>query len=134
MDSEKIEKLSLLTELIKLARVDKEVREMEHQFLAAIANQLGVESEDFEKLFNEYIEFTPPKDEFNRILQLQRLILVMNIDLEISENELNQIKAVAINMGLNFLAVEEVLRRMHDYPNKLIPPNVLIEIFMRNYN
>jgi uncharacterized tellurite resistance protein B-like protein len=134
MDSEKIEKLSLLTELIKLARVDKEVREVEHQFLAAIANQLGVESADFEKLFDEYIDFTPPKDDFNRILQLQRLILVMNIDLEISEKELNQIREVAINMGLNFLAVEEVLSRIHEFPNKVIPPNVLIEIFMRNSN
>jgi uncharacterized tellurite resistance protein B-like protein len=134
MDSNKVEKLSLLSELVKLARVDKDVREIEYQFLGAIANQLGIESKDFDKIFDEYIEFTPPIDEFNRILQLQRLILIMNIDHEISEKELNQVKEVAINMGLNFLAVEEVLTKMHEFPNKVIPPNVLIEIFMRNNN
>lgn len=134
MDSEKIEKLSLLTELIKLARVDKEVREIEYQFLIAIATQLKVEPSDFTKLFEEYIDFTPPEDEFNRILQLQRLILLMNVDLESSDEEMLHIKEVAINMGLNYLAVEEVLKRMHEFPNKLIPPNVLIEIFMRNNN
>jgi hypothetical protein len=134
MDSEKLEKLSLLTELIKLARVDKEVREIEYQFLLAIAAQLKVDPVDFNKLFEEYIEFTPPKDEFNRILQLQRLILLMNVDLESSEKEILHIKEVAINMGLNYLAVKEVLRRMHEFPNKLIPPNILIEIFMRNNN
>jgi hypothetical protein len=134
MDADKLEKLSLLTELIKLARVDQEVREIEYQFLLAIAAQLKVDPVDFNKLFEEYIDFTPPKDEFNRILQLQRLILLMNVDLESSEKEKLHIKEVAINMGLNFLAVEEVLRRMHEFPNKLIPPDVLIEIFMRNNN
>jgi hypothetical protein len=58
----------------------------------------------------------------------------MNEDLEIKEEEINHTINVAINMGLNFLAVEEVLRRMYEFPNKLIPPNILIEIFTRNHN
>ncbi|MFN5417756.1 MAG: TerB family tellurite resistance protein [Flavobacteriia bacterium] len=134
MDANKNEKLSLLTELIKLANADLEVREMEHQFLMAIAMQLGISAEEFVPLFEQNIDFVPPVNEFDRILQLQRLILLSNVDLENSENELRFIKELAIKMGLNSLAVDEVLRRMHDYENKIIPPDVLIAIFTANYN
>lgn len=134
MDANKNEKLSLLTELIKLANTDLEVREIEYQFLMSIALQLEISPEEFTKLFKENIEFTPPTNEFDRILQLQRLILLSNVDLENSENELRFIKELAIKMGLNSLAVDEVLRRMHDYENKIIPPDDLIAIFTANYN
>lgn len=134
MDANKNEKLSLLTELIKLAKADLEIREMEKQFLMAIAMQLGISPEEFVPLFEQNIDFVPPVNEFDRILQLQRLILLSNVDLENSENELRFIKELAIKMGLNPLAVDEVLRRMHDYENKIIPPDVLIAIFTANYN
>lgn len=134
MDSIKTEKLSLLTELIKLARVDMEFREMEQQFLMSIALQLEITPEEFTGLFMQYIDFTPPENEFNRILQLQRLILLSNVDLENNSKELQFIKECGMKMGLNPIAVDEVLRRMHDYENKIIPPDALIEIFTRTYN
>lgn len=134
MNPSKEEKLSLLTELIKLARVDKEVKEMEHQFLLAIANQLQISQEEFETLFNQYIDFEPPKDDFNRILQLQRLILMSSVDLENHPDELNTIKNMGINMGLNPLAIDEVLVKMHQYENKIIPPDILIGIFTKTFN
>lgn len=134
MDAKKQEKLSLLTELIKLARVDLEVREIEYQFLLAIAAQLKVTPNEFQHLFDEYIEFTPPENEFDRILQLQRLILLSNVDLENSEKELDFIRNCGIKMGLNPLAIDEVLVKMHEFENKIIPPNELIQIFMRFNN
>ncbi|MGV3631062.1 MAG: TerB family tellurite resistance protein [Bacteroidota bacterium] len=134
MSTDKTEKLSLMTELIKLARADQEVREAEHQFLMAIALQLQITPEDFKALFEQYIDFTPPQNEFDRILQLQRLILLSNVDLQNNEKEIAFIKEVGINMGLNPMAVDEVLNRMHDYENKIIPPDKLIEIFTRSYN
>ena len=69
------EKLSLLTELIKLSRCDNEVREKEYDFLLSIAQSLQVSKENFDGLFDEYIEFTPPESEFDRILQFHRLVL-----------------------------------------------------------
>ena len=48
--------------------------------------------------------------------------------------EIKQIKDVSVRMGLNSFAVDEVLNRMNDYENKIIPPDVLIEIFTRNHN
>ena len=134
MNQSKEEKLSLLTELIKLAKVDKEVKEMEHQFLLAIANQLEISQEEFEPLFTQYIDFKPPNNEFNRIIQLQRLILLSSVDLENHPEELTAIKNIGINMGLNPLAIDEVLVKMHQYENKIIPPDVLIGIFTKTFN
>ena len=128
------EKLSLLTELIKLARCDHEVREQEYIFLQTIAQSLQVSKEDFDALFEEYIEFTPPESEFERILQFHRLVLLMNVDQETSHSEIDFLKDIGIRIGLNPNATNRVLATMNDYPNKVIPPDKLIEIFKENYN
>jgi len=128
------EKLSLLSELIKLARCDHKVREQEYQFLLTIAQSLQVGKEDFDLLFEKYIEFTPPESEFDRILQFHRLVLLMNIDKETSDVELEFIKDIGIRLGLNPMATNQVLTRMNEYPDKVIPPEKLIEIFKEQYN
>lgn len=128
------EKLSLLTELIKLAQCDHKVREQEYRFLLTIANSLQVSREDFDALFEEHIEFTPPESEFERILQFHRLVLLMNVDEESSDSELEFLRDIGIRLGLNPNATNRVLATMNDYPNKVIPPDKLIEIFKENYN
>lgn len=128
------EKLSLLTELIKLARADKKLREQEYDFLLTIAKSLHVSKEDFDSLFDEYIELVPPESEFERILQFHRLVLLMNIDQETSDSEIEFIKDIGIRIGLSPYATDRVLSEMHKYPDKLIPPDKLIEIFKGYYN
>jgi hypothetical protein len=128
------EKLSLLADLIKLAKSDKEFREDEKQFIFAIAQQLGVSPEDYIRLFKENIEFKPPKLEFDRIVHFQRLILVMNVDEGVDDLELDFVKDLGLKMGLNPLAILSVLDEMHKHPNNMIPPNILISIFKTYHN
>lgn len=128
------EKLSLLTELIKLASCDKQIREKEYDFIMVIAERLGVDKTTCDELFAEYIEFTPPKSEFDRILQFHRLVLLMNIDQDIKSKELNFVKNLGIRMGLNPMATNKVLTEMHKYPGKLVPSDRLIQIFKEQYN
>jgi len=128
------EKLSLLTQLIKLARCDQKVREQEYEFLLTIARSLDVSKDDFDVLFNEYIEFTPPESEFERILQFHRLVLLMNVDQETSYSEIEFIKDIGIRLGLSPLATNRVLAEMDKYPDKVIPPDKLIAIFKEQYN
>ena len=128
------EKLSLLKELIKLARCDHKVREQEYEFLLTIAKSLDVSKEDFDSLFEKHIEFSPPKSEFERILQFHRLVLLMNVDNESSESEVEFLKDIGIRIGLNPMATNQVLAEMNKYPNKVIPPERLIEIFKEQYN
>lgn len=128
------EKLSLLTELIKLARCDNKVREQEYNFLLTIARSLNVSKNDFDSLFDNYIELTPPESEFDRILQFHRLVLLMNVDTETSDSEVGFLKDIGIRMGLSPQATDRVLDEMDNYPNKVIPPDKLIEIFKEQYN
>ena len=125
---------SLLAELIKLAQADNDVRDIEFQFLLTIASQLGVTVDDFKILFEQYIKFMPPKLEVDRIVQFHRLVLLMNVDLETSHLEINYIKDAGIRMGLNPLATEQVLSEMNSFPNKIIPPERLLEIFQLYHN
>jgi len=125
---------SLLAELIKLAQADNDVRDIEFQFLLTIAAQLGVTVDDFKILFEQYIKFMPPKLEADRIVQFHRLVLLMNVDLETSHLEINYIKDAGIRMGLNPLATAQVLSEMNSFPNKIIPPERLLEIFQLFHN
>lgn len=133
-ENKKNEHLSLLKELIKMAKADEDVRQIEFEFLLVLSQQMGITKEEFLDLFEKYIEFYPPKLEHERILQFQRLLLVMNIDQHIEEEELDYIKQLGIRMGLHPMATNEVLRIMDDYPNKVIPPDKLIEIFKTYHN
>lgn len=128
------EKKSLLAELIKLAKSDQDLRDVEFNFLLSMAAQLGVTKEDFKQLFEEYIAFMPPKMEAERIVQFHRLVLLMNVDQETGADELNYVREAGIRMGLNPMATNEILRIMNDYPNKVVPTERLIEIFKLYHN
>jgi hypothetical protein len=93
------EKHSLLIELIKLAKADKEFHEKEYAFLVEIARLLGIEKAKLDELFEKHIEFAPPELEFDRILQFQRLILLANIDLKVESSELRLLKETGMKMA-----------------------------------
>lgn len=134
MDNEKNEKLSLLAELVKLARADKELKQAEYDFLSIIAMQLKITPKEFKTIFEENIEFQPPKLEVDRILQFQRLVLLMQVDQSIDNEELLHIREMGIRMGLNPVATNKVLEVMHQYENGIVPPDELIAIFKTFHN
>ncbi|MGI9550505.1 MAG: TerB family tellurite resistance protein [Aurantibacter sp.] len=128
------EKLSILSEMIAFAKIDKTVKEPEYSFLLSIATQLGVDRETFDSLFEKNIEHIIPKSQAERILQFHRLVLLMNVDQEQHEVEVSRLHNIGLGMGLPPSAIEQVLTIMHQYPNKIVPPNVLIDIFKAHYN
>lgn len=128
------EKRSLLAQLIKLAKADKELKESEFQFLFSISQQLEFPSDEFQTLFEEHIAIQPPVLELDRIIQFHRLVLLMNVDEDISEKEMNLVRTTGIRMGLSPLAISEVLDVMHNYPNKMVPPDKLMSIFQTFHN
>jgi len=133
-NQDKKERLSLLAELVKLANADEQIKEIEFQFIMTIAAQMGVTPEEFRSLFELYIEHTPPKLEGDRIVQFHRLVLLMNVDGETSEEERMKVRKLGVKMGLNAQAIDLVLSEMHNYPNKVVPPDRLIEIFRMHHN
>lgn len=128
------EKLSLLKDLIIVANADGHFREEEQQFIYAIAEQMGITPKEYIRLFKENIEHAPPLLEMDRIVQFQRIILVMNVDQNVSLAEIKQVQNLGLKMGLHPAAINQVLTEMHNYANKMLPPVRLIEIFKAHHN
>ncbi len=130
----KEEKLSLLSEMIEFAKVDKKIKDEEYNFILAVASQLEITEEEIGHLVRNSAEKKNLQPESQRILQFHRLVLLMNVDQETTQSELHKIKELGLHMGLRPEAIDTVLKEMNKYPNKVIPPKELIAIFARFYN
>lgn len=128
------EKLSILSEMIAFARVENIVKPEEYNFLQGVAMQLGVDRETFDSLFEQDAEHIIPKSQADRILQFHRLVLLMNVDQKQELIEISRLHNIGLGMGLPPSAIEQVLSIMHKYPDKIVPPDVLINIFKAHYN
>ena len=128
-----MEKLGILSQMIFFAKLDKEIKDSEYDFLLGVANQLEIDKETFDSLFHKKIEKVVLKSEAERILQFHRLVLLMNVDHEQRLEEIEQLHNIGLKFGLPQAAIEQVLTVMHLYPDKVVPPAVLINIF-KAYN
>lgn len=133
MPTEK-EKLSILSEMIAFAKVNNEIKESEYDFLFSVAQQLEVKKVTFDGLFKQEVEHIIPKSQSERIVQFHRLVLLMNVDNQQELIEIKRIHDIGLNMGLPPGAIQQVLSIMHQYPNKIVPPDVLLSIFRAYYN
>ncbi|MBU3822425.1 TerB family tellurite resistance protein [Flavobacteriaceae bacterium XHP0103] len=131
----RVEKLSLLSEMIAFAKYDKDIKEIEYNFLLGVAKQLEISREDFDYLIEHPITYTHLKSHSERIVQFHRLVLLMNI--EESENASKgaiKLYNFGLRMGLSHESISKVLYLMESFPNKIVPPDVLIDIFKTQYN
>ncbi|MFI0427885.1 TerB family tellurite resistance protein [Mariniflexile sp. HMF6888] len=133
----RVEKLSLLSEMIAFAKYDKDIKHIEYNFLLGVAKQLEISREDFDYLIEHPINYIHLKSHSERIVQFHRLVLLMNIDGYSSDNNSkNVIKLYnfGLRMGLSHESITKVLYLMESFPNKIVPPDVLIDIFKTQYN
>lgn len=132
----RVEKLSLLSEMIAFAKHDKDIKNIEYNFLLGVAKQLDIAREDFEYLIEHPVTYTHLKSHSERIVQFHRLVLLMNIDQDNEGNPTGAIKLYnfGLRMGLSHESITKVLYLMESFPNKIVPPDVLIDIFKTQYN
>ncbi|WP_430905920.1 TerB family tellurite resistance protein [Maribacter sp. 2-571] len=128
------EKLSILSEMIAFAKIDKKVGEPEYNFLLGVSAHLGVDRQTFDSLFDKEVAHYVPKTEADRIIHFHRLVLLMNVDQRQQDVEVSRLHNIGLGMGLPPSAIEQVLGLMHQYPDKIVPPDVLINIFKAHYN
>ena len=130
----RVEKLSLLSEMIAFAKYDKEINTIEYNFLLGVAKQLDITREDFDYLIEHPVTYTHLKSHSERIVQFHRLVLLMNIDSENSRSGAAKLYNFGLRMGLSHESISKVLYLMESFPNKIVPPDVLIDIFKTQYN
>ena len=132
----RVEKLSLLSEMIAFAKYDKDIKNIEYNFLLGVARQLEISREDFDYLIENPINYIQLKSHSERIVQFHRLVLLMNIENNGDANSSGVIKLYnfGLRMGLSHESITKVLYLMESFPNKIVPPDVLIDIFKTQYN
>lgn len=130
----RVEKLSLLSEMIAFAKYDKDIKEIEYNFLLGVAKQLGISREDFDYLIEHPIHYIHLKSHSERIVQFHRLVLLMNIDKEPAPSSVVKLYNFGLRMGLSHESITKVLYLMESFPDKIVPPDVLIDIFKTQYN
>lgn len=132
----RVEKLSLLSEMIAFAKYDKDIKHIEYNFLLGVAKQLDISREDFDYLIEHPINYTHLKSHSERIVQFHRLVLLMNIENQGGNDSKSAIKLYnfGLRMGLSHESITKVLYLMESFPNKIVPPDVLIDIFKTQYN
>ncbi len=130
----RVEKLSLLSEMIAFAKYDKDIKSIEYNFLLGVAKQLEISREDFDYLIEHPINYIHLKSHSERIVQFHRLVLLMNIDNEPSPSSVIKLYNFGLRMGLSHESITKVLYLMESFPNKIVPPDVLIDIFKTQYN
>ena len=130
----RIEKLSLLSEMIAFAQVDNDINSIEYNFLFNIAKQLEISKEDFEYLFKHPATYVNLKSFSERIVQFHRLVMLMNLDGSASQKQLVKIHNFGLRMGLSHESISRVLDLMESFPDKIVPPDFLIDIFIVQYN
>ncbi len=127
-------RLSLLSDMIALARTSDGIKDIEYNFLIAVAKQLGITESELNKLATKKPKKIIIQPESQRILHFHRLVLLMNVDQHTDNRELLILKNFGLKMGLSQEAVDKVLKIMHNYPNKVVPPDVLVDIFKTQHN
>lgn len=130
----RVEKLSLLSEMIAFAKYDKNIKDIEYNFLLGVSRQLEISREDFEYLIEYPVNYTHLKSHSERIVQFHRLVLLMNIDSDNSTKGEIKLYNFGLRMGLSHESISKVLYLMESFPNKIVPPDVLIDIFKTQYN
>ncbi len=130
----RVEKLSLLSQMIAFARINNNLREIEHKFLLGVAKQLEITREDYDYLLNNPVTHINLKSHSERIVQFHRLVLLMNLDKDISDKELVKLHNFGLRMGLGHEAINRVLYLMESFPDKVVPADFLIDIFKTHYN
>jgi len=134
MDNQHQEKLSLLQDLIALSEADNNVSFMEAQFINSVALSLGVSPSELQTLKNNPVNYSPQNKEIDRITQFYRLLLLMGVDTAQQESEVEFCKNIGLKMGLNPIAINEVVNRILASEKGMLPPQELIKVFQTYHN
>jgi tellurite resistance protein len=134
LNNTQAQKLSLLSDMIAFAVVDGKLHDNEYLFLSLIAEDLGIDSAEFQQLFHSENKSEVIKDDFERIQQFYRLALLMHSDGVLHEREEKRIHEIGIGMGLDPFAMKRVLKAMMQSPTSLLSPDYLLEVFQEQNN
>ena len=126
------EKVTLIRQLYKMSHADQNFQTAEKKFLYELALSINLPIEILEDILADDEVEIPAKIPANiedRMIQIYRLVLMMKIDNEISIEEVNTLKSIALELGLHPESVMLLLDRLLESPTGTLDFNELKAIF-----
>ncbi len=109
--------ISHVRNLVALAYADGKFSDEERQYVANVAIEVGMTSDEMKQIINnpESIGFIIPENDIEKIEQLYDLILLMMIDGNLNENEMIFCRAMAIKMKIPYQVVDEMVAKVINF-------------------
>ena len=117
-----------------LANADDKVTDAEYDFIKRIAIRMELPLSELDELFENPLPSKVSFTELERITHFYKMVLLMNVDRETHAKEVIAIRDFGIKMGIRPGVMDQVLTRMEEYEDKIIPSDELIKIFQTYYN
>ncbi|TDI73353.1 MAG: TerB family tellurite resistance protein [Bacteroidetes bacterium] len=128
------DKHALISDLINLAKADEKITSQEYDLIFRLANRMGVTKEKVKVLLQNPVPSKPIFSELERITHFHKLLSLMNVDGEVHEKEIIVLRNFGLKMGIRPGAIDQILIKMNDYEDKIIPIQELLNIFRAHYN
>jgi len=125
---------SLLSDLINMVMADGKIKPSEIDFIQKLALRMDISDRELVDLFENPQPSRPVFSEVERITHFYKLILMMNIDNEAHESEIVALKNFGLKMGIRPVVADQILKKMNEYEENIVPAEELLKIFKIYYN
>jgi uncharacterized tellurite resistance protein B-like protein len=123
------EKIAFIKQLYQMSKSDGVIKPVEYSLMYEFALSLGVPLEKLEDILNEKHDFQITKEQVERIIQIYRLALIMNVDKEVTNEELSTLKKITLEMNLPPESVDLMIKRMSESNEGTLDYHTLMKIF-----
>ena len=125
---------ALISDLIIMAYADGKVTDSEYEFVLRLADRMGFGKNEVDALFEHPQPSKPLFSELERITHFYKLVLLMYVDNEIHEKEVITARNFGLKMGIRQGVIDQILNKIDQYEDHIIPSEVLMKIFKTYYN
>ncbi|MDC8001915.1 TerB family tellurite resistance protein [Aequorivita todarodis] len=125
---------SLLSDLINMVMADGKIKTSEIEFIKKLAKRMDISNTELLALFENPQPSRPVYSEVERITHFYKLILMMKIDNETHETEIVALKNFGLKMGIRPIVADQILKKLEQSEEKMVPAEELLKIFKIYYN
>jgi hypothetical protein len=129
-----IKNKALISDLIIMAHADGKVADSEYEFVLRLADRMGFSKTEVDTLFEYPQPSQPLFTELERTTHFYKLVLLMYVDNEIHEQEIITARNFGLKMGIRQGVIDQILNKVNEYEDHVIPVEDLMKIFKTYYN
>ena len=126
------EKITLIKQLFDMIKADHNIDQTEVNFLYELAISIELPLEILEDIFDKkpiYLKKQIPTSSLERITQIYRLALMLNVDKQVKFDEINLLRNLALELKLPSEPIDVMLSEILKNQTGTLKPEKLFQIF-----